>query len=85
VLDLRPDPPHEIDWLDLRTAPGGPATRIRLDPLDPQIPAPEVTVTRMAHSPGTPFGQVAGQCAAGFDMRHDSGGLGRGRGVIGCR
>ena len=52
VLDLRPDPPHEIGWLDLRTAPGGPATRIRLDPPDPQIPAPEVTVTRTAHSPG---------------------------------
>ena len=31
VLDLRPDPPHEIGWLDLRTAPGEPATRIRLD------------------------------------------------------
>jgi hypothetical protein len=52
VLDLRPDPPHEIGWLDLRTAPGEPATRIRLDPRDPQIPAPEVTVTRTAHSPG---------------------------------
>ena len=35
VLDLRPDPPHEIGWLDLRTAPGEPATRIRLDPRDP--------------------------------------------------
>jgi hypothetical protein len=52
VLDLRPDPPHEIDWLDLRTAPDEPATRIRLDPRDSQIPAPEVTVTRKAHSPG---------------------------------
>jgi len=52
VLDLRPDPQHEIGWLDLRTAPGEPATRIRLDPRDPQIPAPEVTVTRTAHSPG---------------------------------
>ncbi len=52
VLDLRPDPPHEIGWLDLCTAPGEPATRIRLDPWDPQIPAPEVTVTRKAHSPG---------------------------------
>ena len=52
VLDLRPDPPHQIGWLDLRTAPGEPATRIRLDPRDPQIPAPEVTVTRTAHSPG---------------------------------
>jgi hypothetical protein len=52
VLDLRPDPPHEISWLDLRTAPGEPATRIRLDLPDPRIPAPEVTVTRMARSPG---------------------------------
>ena len=52
VLDLRPDPPHEIGWLDLRTAPGEPATRIRLDQPDTQIPAPEVTVTRTAHSPG---------------------------------
>ena len=52
VLDLRPDPPHEIGWLDLRTAPGEPATRIRLDPRDPQIPAPDITVTRTAHSPG---------------------------------
>jgi len=52
VLDLRPDPQHEIGWLDLRTAPGEPATRIRLDPRDPQIPAPEVTVPRTAHSPG---------------------------------
>ena len=52
VLDLRPDPPHEIGWLDLRTAPGEPATRIRLDPRDPQLPAPQITVTREAHSPG---------------------------------
>jgi hypothetical protein len=52
VLDLRPDPLHEIGWLDLRTAPGEPATRIRLDPPDLQIPAPQVTVTRTALSPG---------------------------------
>ncbi len=52
ALDLCPDPPHEMGWLDLRTAPGEPATRIHLDPRDPQIPAPEVTVTRKAHSPG---------------------------------
>ena len=48
-LLLRPDPPHQIRWLDLTTAPGKPATRIDLDP---QIPVPEVTVTRDAHSPG---------------------------------
>ena len=52
VLDLRPDPPYQIGRLDLRTGPGEPATRIRLDPRDPPIPAPEVTVTRTAHSPG---------------------------------
>ncbi len=49
VLDLRPDPQHEIGWLDLRTAPGEPATRINLDP---QIPAPDITVTKTAASPG---------------------------------
>jgi hypothetical protein len=29
-LLLRPDPPHQIRWLDLITAPGEPATRIDL-------------------------------------------------------
>ena len=48
-LQLRPDPPHQIRWLDLTTAPGEPATRIDLDP---QIPVPDVTVTRTAHNPG---------------------------------
>jgi hypothetical protein len=48
-LVLRPDPPHHIRWLDLITAPGEPATRIDLDP---QIPAPDVTMTRNTHSPG---------------------------------
>ena len=48
-LVLRPDPPRQIRWLDLITAPGEPATRIDLDP---QIPAPDVTVIRNAHSPG---------------------------------
>jgi hypothetical protein len=47
-LLLRPDPAHHIRWLDLTAAPGEPATRIDLDP---QIPAPDVTVTRNAHSP----------------------------------
>ena len=46
---LAPDPPPQIRWLDLSTAPGKPATRIDLDP---QIPAPDVTVTRKATSPG---------------------------------
>ncbi|HEV3292803.1 MAG TPA: hypothetical protein VG123_27840 [Streptosporangiaceae bacterium] len=48
-LVLRPDPPPQIRWLDLVTAAGEPATRIDLDP---QIPTPDVTVTRNAHSPG---------------------------------
>jgi len=48
-LRLRPDPPHQIRWLDVARASGEPATRIDLDP---QVPAPEVTVTRNAHSPG---------------------------------
>ena len=50
-LLLRPDPPHQIRWLDLTTAPGEPATRIDLDPRDP-APAPEVTATWHAHNPG---------------------------------
>lgn len=50
-LLLRPDPPHQIRWLDLTTAAGEPATRIDLDPQNP-APAPDVTVTRTAHSPG---------------------------------
>ena len=49
LLLLRPDPPRHIRWLDLTTAPGEPATRIDLDP---QIPVPDVTVTRNAHNPG---------------------------------
>jgi hypothetical protein len=46
---LAPDPPSQIRWLDLITAPGEPATRIDLDP---PIPAPDVTVTPKATSPG---------------------------------
>jgi hypothetical protein len=46
---LAPDPPPQIRWLDLITVPGEPATRIDLNP---QIPAPDVTVTRKATSPG---------------------------------
>ena len=48
-LVLRPDPPRDCRWLDLITAPGQPAARIDLDP---QLPAPDVTVTRNARSPG---------------------------------
>jgi len=47
VLNL--DPQHEIRWLDLGTAPGEPATRIRLDQ---RVPSPDITVTGTAASPG---------------------------------
>ena len=81
-LLLRPDPPHQISWLDLTTAAGEPAARIDLDP---QIPVPDVTVIRNAHSPGellldviaariltgaVPFSQDnPGQQAASTDLR----------------
>jgi hypothetical protein len=48
VLELSPDPQHEIRWLDLRTAPGAPATRIGLE----QPAAPDITVTERVASPG---------------------------------
>ena len=52
VLELRPDPPRQIRWLHFTTAPGEPVIRIDLGPPDRQLPAPDVTVTRKAHSPG---------------------------------
>jgi len=52
VLELAPDPPHAIRWLDLLTASGEPAFRISLDPLDPQRPPLEIAVIRTAASPG---------------------------------
>jgi hypothetical protein len=52
VLELRPDPSQGIRWLELTTAPGGPAVRIDLDPKAPPVPAPDITVTQTAHSPG---------------------------------
>jgi hypothetical protein len=53
VLDLHPNPPQEIRWLDLSTTPGGPATRIALNSRQAR-PAltPEITVTPAALSPG---------------------------------
>jgi hypothetical protein len=48
-LLLHPDPPRQIRWLDLTTTPGEPPARIDLSS---QIPAPEITVTRTARSPG---------------------------------
>ena len=50
-LLLRPDPPHQIRWLDVTTAAGEPAIRIGLGPQHP-APVPDVTVTRHSHSPG---------------------------------
>ena len=54
VLDLHPDPPHQIRWLDLCAAPGEPATRIDLDPRHarPAPPPPQITVIPAAVSPG---------------------------------
>jgi hypothetical protein len=50
-LLLRPDPPHQIRWLELTAAAGEPATRIDLSPPNPAS-VPDATVTRNAHSPG---------------------------------
>ena len=50
-LLLSPDPPRQVRWLDLTTAAGEPATGIDLGPQNP-APAPEVTATPNAHSPG---------------------------------
>jgi hypothetical protein len=50
-LLLRPDPRHQIRWLDLTADPGQPATRIVLDPPSP-APAPGITATRNPRSPG---------------------------------
>jgi hypothetical protein len=53
VLDLHPNPPPEVRWLDLSTAPGEPATRIDLNarPTRPASP-PDITVAPAAASPG---------------------------------
>jgi hypothetical protein len=50
-LLLRPDPPHQIRWLDLTAAADEPATRINLDPQHP-APVPEIAASRHTHSPG---------------------------------
>ena len=52
VIELAPDPPREIRWLDLTATPGEPAIRIDLDPPGPPVPAPAVTVTQKAKSSG---------------------------------
>jgi len=52
-VDLRPDPPHQIRWLDLSTTPGEPATRIDLNSQQARpTPPPAITVTPAAVSPG---------------------------------
>jgi hypothetical protein len=48
-LPLRPDPPHQIRWLDFTAAAGEPATRIDLDR---HVPMPDVSVMPAVHSPG---------------------------------
>ena len=50
LLDLHPDPPPEIRWLDLSTTPGQTATRVEL-PARP-VPPPDITVTPAGVSPG---------------------------------
>ncbi len=55
TLMLRPDPPHEPQWLDLTTTPGGPAVRIDLGAPGPGTRPPgaaNVTVRNAALSPG---------------------------------
>jgi hypothetical protein len=54
TLMLSPDPPHDPRWLDLTTAPGGPAVRIDLDRRVPGSRPPDaanVTITAAALSP----------------------------------
>jgi hypothetical protein len=52
VLDLHPNPPHEIRWLDLSTTPGEPATRIDLNSRQARPTPSDITVTPTAVSPG---------------------------------
>jgi len=55
TLMLRPDPPHDPQWLDLATTTGeGPATRIVLPAAagETRPPAADVTVSQTAPSPG---------------------------------
>ena len=55
TLMLRPDPPHDPQWLDLAATTGGPAARIVLGGAAGQTRPPvatEVTVSQAAPSPG---------------------------------
>lgn len=47
-LNIHPDPPPGVRWLDL-AAPGGATRRVSLDP---PTPAPAITVTEVSRSPG---------------------------------
>jgi hypothetical protein len=50
ILELHPDPPRDLGWLDLITTPGAPATRLVLDGRPPD--RPEVTVSDTGTAPG---------------------------------
>jgi hypothetical protein len=52
MLDLCPNPPYEIRWLDLSTTPGEPATRIDLTSPPARPTPPEITVVPTAVSSG---------------------------------
>lgn len=53
ALDLRPNPPSGIRWLDISAAPGEPATRVDLAWAIPPLAAnPPVTLTGTTVSPG---------------------------------
>jgi hypothetical protein len=47
TLMLSPDPPHDPRWLDLTTAPGGPAVRIDLDRRVPASRPPDLADVRV--------------------------------------
>jgi len=49
ALELRPDPPPAIRWLDVIAAPGAPGIRVDLDR---RVPAAQVGVSRDAPGPG---------------------------------
>jgi hypothetical protein len=52
LLELQPDPPAAIRWLDLTPVPGEPAIRVDLAPPDPAGSVPAITVTRKTASSG---------------------------------
>ena len=52
LLEVQPDPPEAIRWLDLTPVPGEPAIRVDLARPDPGGSVPAITVTRKAASAG---------------------------------